>query len=104
MFYLLTITLTFVFYQSVVEVLKECEASIQCNLIPASKKLLTAEDFSKQYKEQLKAAKVNAQAVIIQSEKEAKDKVSTDVGRADAARLIEQTNKKLKAKKSLTIK
>ena len=49
----------------------------------------------KQYEEQLKTARVDAQSVIAQSEKEAKDAVAAEIGeaRADAARLIDKTNK-----------
>ena len=50
----------------------------------------------------LKTAKVNAQAVIAQAEKEAKDSVALEIGQArkDAAKLIERTNKELEAQKS----
>lgn len=93
------------FYKPVAKVLKERETFIQCNLTTASEKLLTAEDLFKQYEEQLKTARINAQAIITQSEKEAKDKVAIDIGQAriDATRLIEQTNKKLEAQESIAI-
>jgi len=55
----------------------------------------------KQYDEQLKTARANAQSVIAQSEKEAKDVVALEISQArkDAAKLIEQTNKELEAQK-----
>ena len=104
-FILLTVALTFVFYKPVAKVLDDRETFISGNLTTASEKLLTADDLYKQYEEQLKAARVNAQSVIAQSEKEAKDAVATEISqaRADAARLIEQTNKELEAQKSLAI-
>jgi len=48
---------------------------------------------------------VDAQSVIAQSEKEAKDAVAAEIGeaRADAARLIDKTNKELEAQKTLAI-
>jgi F0F1-type ATP synthase membrane subunit b/b' len=53
----------------------------------------------------LKTARVDAQSVIAQSEKEAKDAVAAEIGeaRADAARLIDKTNKELEAQKTLAI-
>jgi F0F1-type ATP synthase membrane subunit b/b' len=59
----------------------------------------------KQYDEQLKTAKVNAQATIAKAEKEAKDSVALEIGeaRADAAKLIERTNKELEAQKSTAL-
>ena len=59
----------------------------------------------KQYDEQLKTARVNAQAIIASSEKEAKDAVALEIGQArtDAANLIAQTNKELEAQKSLAL-
>ena len=81
------------------------ETFINTNLTSASDKLLTADDLYKQYEEQLKTARVNAQSVIAKSEKEAKDAVAVEIGQArtDAARLIDQTNKELEAQKSLAI-
>jgi F-type H+-transporting ATPase subunit b len=104
-FVLLTVALTFVFYKPVAKVLDDRETFINTNLTSASDKLLTADDLYKQYEEQLKTARVNAQSVITQSEKEAKDAVAAEIGqaRADAARLIDQTNKELEAQKSLAI-
>jgi F-type H+-transporting ATPase subunit b len=104
-FVLLTVALTFVFYKPVAKVLDDRETYINTNLTSASDKLLTADELYKQYEEQLKTARVNAQAVIAQSEKEAKDAVSVEIGeaRADAAKLIEKTNKELEAQKSLAI-
>ena len=76
---------------------------ISGNLTQASEKLLKADELYKQYDEQLKTAKVNAQATIATAEKEAKDSVALEIGqaRADAANLIERTNKELEAQKSL---
>jgi len=104
-FILLTVALTFVFYKPVAKVLDDRETYINTNLTSASDKLLTADELYKQYEEQLKTARVNAQTVIAQSEKEAKDAVSIEIGeaRADAAKLIEKTNKELEEQKSLAI-
>ena len=49
---------------------------ISGNLREASEKLIKADELYKQYDEQLKTARVNAQAVIAESEKEAKDTVA----------------------------
>jgi len=59
----------------------------------------------KQYDEQLKTARVNAQTIVAESEKEAKDIVALEIAQArkDAANLIEQTNKELEAQKSLAL-
>jgi F-type H+-transporting ATPase subunit b len=101
----LMVVLTFIFYKPVSKVLDDREAYISGNLGQASEKLITADELYKQYDEQLKAAKVNAQATIAQAEKEAKDVVALEIGQArtDAAKLIEQTNKELEAQKSLAL-
>jgi len=104
-FILLTVVLTFIFYKPVSKVLDDRESYISGNLTQASEKLITADELYKKYDEQLKTARVNAQAVIAQSEKEAKDVVALEIGQArqDAATLIEQTNKELEAQKSLAL-
>jgi F-type H+-transporting ATPase subunit b len=104
-FILLTVVLTFVFYKPVAKVIDERETYISGNLTQASEKLIKADELYTQYDEQLKAARVNAQAVIAQSEKEAKDVVALEIteARADAAKLIERTNKELEAQKSLAL-
>ena len=104
-FILLTVALTFVFYKPVAKVLDDRETYISTNLTSASEKLLTADDLYKQYEEQLKTSRVDAQSVIAQSEKEAIDAVAAEISeaRADAARLIDKTNKELEAQKTLAI-
>ena len=104
-FVLLTVVLTFVFYKPVSKVLDERESYINGNLTQASEKLTKADELYKQYDEQLKTARANAQSIIAQSEKEAKDVVATDIGQArtDAAKLIELTNKELEAQKSIAL-
>jgi F-type H+-transporting ATPase subunit b len=104
-FILLTVALTFVFYKPVSKVLDERENYISGNLNQASEKLITADELYKQYDEQLKTARVSAQSVVAQSEKEAKDVVALEIGQArtDAAALIERTNKELEAQKSLAL-
>ena len=51
------------------------------------------------------SAKLNAQTIVAQSEKEAKDAVALEIteARADAAKLIERTNKELEAQKALAL-
>jgi F-type H+-transporting ATPase subunit b len=102
---LLTVALNFIFYKPVSKVLTDRETYINGNLTQASEKLLTADDLYKQYEEQLKTARVNAQTVVATSEKEAKDAVAIEINQArtDAAKLIEQTNKELEAQKSLAL-
>ena len=104
-FVLLTVTLTFVFYKPVGKALEERETSISKNLADASEKLLKADELYKQYDEQLKTARTNAQSVIAESEKEAKEIVASEINdaRQDAAKLIQQTNKELEAQKSLAL-
>lgn len=104
-FILLTIALTFIFYKPVAKVLQERETSINKNLAEASSKLLKAEELYKQYDEQLKTARANAQSVIASAEKEAKDIVASEINQArqDAVNLIQQTNKELEAQKSLAL-
>jgi F-type H+-transporting ATPase subunit b len=102
---LLSVALTFIFYKPVSKVIDEREIYISGNLTQASEKLIKADELYKEYDEQLKAARVNAQSIIAQSEKEAKDVVALEIteARADAAKLIEQTNKELEAQKSLAL-
>jgi len=104
-FVLLTVVLTFVFYKPVSAVLEERETSISTNLADASEKLLKADELYKQYDEQLKTARANAQSVIAASESEAKEIVASEINQArqDAANLIQQTNKELEAQKSLAL-
>jgi len=104
-FVLLTVALTFLFYKPVSKVIDEREAYISGNLSQASEKLVKADELYKQYDEQLKAARVNAQTIIAKSEKDAKDAVALEIGeaRTDAAKLIAQTNKELEAQKSLAL-
>jgi len=104
-FILLTVVLTFVFYKPVAKVLDDRESYISGNLNQASEKLITADTLYKQYDEQLKAARVNAQSVVAESEKEAKEVVALEISEArkSAATLIEQTNKELEAQKSLAL-
>jgi F-type H+-transporting ATPase subunit b len=104
-FVLLTTVLTFIFYKPVAKVLEERETYISKNLTDAADKLLKADEFYKQYDEQLKTARSEAQAVIAKSESEAKDIVTSEINQArqDAAQLIQQTNKELEAQKSLAL-
>jgi F-type H+-transporting ATPase subunit b len=104
-FVLLMVVLTFIFYKPVSKVIDERETYISGNLTQASEKLIKADELYNEYDEQLKTARVNAQAVIAQSEKEAKDVVALEIteARADAAKLIEKTNKELEAQKSLAL-
>jgi len=102
---LLSVVLTFVFYKPVSKVIDEREAYISGNLDTASEKLIKADELYKEYDEQLKTARVNAQSVIAQAEKEAKDVVAAEINdaRQDALKLIERTNKELEAQKSLAL-
>jgi len=102
---LLSVVLTFVFYKPVSKVIDEREAYINGNLTTASEKLIKADELYSEYDEQLKTARVNAQAIIAQSEKEAKDVVALEINQArqDASKLIEKTNKELEAQKSLAL-
>ena len=104
-FVLLTVVLTFLFYKPVSKVIDERETYISGNLSQASEKLVKADELYKQYDEQLKTARVNAQSIIAKSEKDAKDAVALEIGQArtDAAKLIAQTNKELEAQKSLAL-
>jgi F-type H+-transporting ATPase subunit b len=104
-FILLTVVLTFVFYKPVSKVIDEREAYINGNLTTASEKLIKADELYSEYDEQLKAARVNAQAIIGKSEKEAKDAVALEINQArqDAAKLIEKTNKELETQKDLAL-
>jgi F-type H+-transporting ATPase subunit b len=104
-FVLLTIVLTFLFYKPVSKVIDERETYINGNLATASEKLIKADELYKEYDDQLKTARVNAQAIIAHSEKEAKDIVAAEINQArlDATKLIEQTNKELEAQKSLAL-
>jgi F-type H+-transporting ATPase subunit b len=104
-FILLTVVLTFVFYKPVAKVLEDRDTLINNNLTEASAKLLKADELYKQYDEQLKSARSNAQNIIADSEKEAKEIVAQelDQARQDASNLIQQTNKELEAQKSLAL-
>ena len=102
---LLSVALTFIFYKPVSKAIDEREAYINGNLTTASEKLIKADELYNAYDEQLKEARVEAQSVISQSEKEAKDVVALEIAEArkDAAKLIEQTNRDLEAQKSIAL-
>ena len=102
---LLSVVLTFVFYKPVSKVIDDRENYINGNLTTASEKLIKADELYSQYDEQLKTARVNAQSVIAQSEKEAKDVVAAEINEArkDAAKLIERTNKDLESQKAIAL-
>jgi len=104
-FILLTVALTFIFYKPVAKVLEDRETFISTNLAQASEKLVKADELYKQYDEQLKTARADAQSVIAKSEQEAKDIVALEISQArkDAANLIGQTNKELEAQKTLAL-
>lgn len=104
-FILLTVALTFIFYKPIGRLLEEREGLISDNLTEASEKLLTADELCQQYERQLKEAKIEAQEIIAQAEREAKEIVAEEIGqaRADAADLIEQTNKELEAEKEIAL-
>jgi F-type H+-transporting ATPase subunit b len=104
-FILLTVVLTFLFYKPVSKVIDERETYINGNLTTASEKLIKADELYNEYDEQLKTARVSAQAIIAQSEKEAKDIVAAEINQArlDATKLIEQTNRELETQKSLAL-
>jgi len=104
-FILLTVVLTFIFYKPVSKHIDERETYISGNLSQASEKLMKADELYTQYDEQLKSARVSAQSIIAQSEKEAKDVVALEINeaRSDAAKLIDKTTKELEAQKSLAL-
>jgi F-type H+-transporting ATPase subunit b len=104
-FTLLSVVLTFLFYKPVSKVIDEREEYINGNLTTASEKLIKADELYSQYDEQLKTARVSAQAIIAQSEKEAKDVVAAEINEArkDASKLIERTNRELEDQKTLAL-
>jgi len=104
-FILLSVVLTFVFYKPVSKVIDDREAYINGNLTTASEKLIKADELYSQYDMQLKTARISAQAIIAQSEKEAKDLVAAEINesRKDAAKLIDKTNKDLEKQKVLAL-
>ena len=104
-FVALTTILTFVFYKPVGKLLEERETLISGNLTNASERLLKADALYQQYDEQLKDARKNAQGVILEAEKEAKEIVASEINQArkDAASLIDKTNIELEAQKKLAL-
>ena len=101
-FVLLTTVLTFVFYKPVGKLLEERETLISGNLATASERLLKADELYQQYDEQLKDARKNAQTIISEAEKEAKQVVAEEINQArkDAASLIDKTNRELETQKT----
>jgi F-type H+-transporting ATPase subunit b len=104
-FILLTVVLTFIFFKPLSKVIDEREKYINGNLTTASEKLIKADELYNEYDEQLKTARVNAQAIITKSEKEAKAIVAVEIeqARQDSTKLIEKTNKELESQKSLAL-
>ena len=104
-FVLLTTVLTFTYYKPVGKLLEERETLISGNLATASERLLKADELYQQYDEQLKEARKNAQSIILESEKEAKQIVALEIDQArkDATSLIDKTNKELEAQKTLAL-
>ena len=104
-FVALTTILTFVFYKPVGKLLEERETLISGNLTNASERLLKADALYQQYDEQLKDARKNAQGVILEAEKEAKEIVASEINQArkDAASLIDKTNPEMQEHKNLAL-
>jgi len=104
-FILLTIVLTFTFYKPINGLLEERETLISSNLATASDKLVKADELYKEYDLQLKTAKTEAQSIVAESEKEAKQIVASEIDQArkDAANLIARTNRELDTQKSLAL-
>jgi F-type H+-transporting ATPase subunit b len=104
-FTLLSVVLTFLFYKPVSKVIDEREEYINDNLTTASEKLIKADELYSKYDEQLKAARVSAQAIIVHSEKEAKVVADDEINQArrDAAELIKRTTSKLAEQKTFAI-
>ena len=104
-FVLLTTILTFVFYKPVAKVLEERETLISGNLATASERLLKADELYQQYDEQLTDARKNAQTIISEAEKEAKQVVAEEINQArkDAASLIDKTNRELETQKATAL-
>ena len=104
-FVLLTTVLTFVYYKPVGKLLEERETLISGNLATASERLLKADELYQQYDEQLKDARKNAQTIISEAEKEAKQVVAEEINQArkDAASLIDKTNRELETQKATAL-
>jgi F-type H+-transporting ATPase subunit b len=104
-FILLTVLLTFVFYKPVRKVLEERETTISINLADAYYNLLEADERYKLSDVEIKTARRNAQLIIAKSEQEAKDILASEINQAreDAAKLIQQRNKELEAKKLVAL-
>ena len=81
-FILLTVVLTVILYKPVAKVIDERESYINGNLTEASDKLIKADELYTEYDEQLKTARINAQTIIAQSEKEAKEVVALEISQA----------------------
>jgi F-type H+-transporting ATPase subunit b len=81
-FILLTIVLTFIFYKPVARAITAREFFINSSLGLAATKIIKTEEVNKQYDEQIKMAKVNAQLIITRSEKNATDEVARDIEKA----------------------
>lgn len=81
-FILLTIVLTFIFYKPVARAVTAREFFINSSLMLAATKIIKTEEVNKQYEEQVKMAKVNAQLIITRSEKDAKNEVARDIEKA----------------------
>jgi F-type H+-transporting ATPase subunit b len=101
-FILLSVVLTFVFYKPLLKVIDDRDAYINNNCTTASEKLRKADDLYQEYEEQLKNARISAQRVIAQSEKEAKNIVANEMNdaRQSASRQVETTNKELTTQKT----
>ena len=104
-FILLTIVLTFTFYKPINGIIEERETLISSNLATASDKLVKADELYKEYELQLKTAKTEAQSIVAESEKEAKEIVASEIDQArkDAANLIAKTNRELDTQKSMAL-
>ena len=104
-FVLLTTVLTFVYYKPVGKLLEERETLISGNLATASERLLKADELYQQYDEQLTDALKNAQTIISEAEKEAKQVVAEEINQArkDAASLIDKTNRELETQKATAL-
>jgi F-type H+-transporting ATPase subunit b len=104
-FTLLSVGLTLVFYKPALLILDKREAFIKDNLELASYYRKKSDWLYSKSEEQLKTARIFAQALIAQSEKEAKDVVASEITEVsrNSLKLIEKTNKVVAEQKTLAL-
>lgn len=105
-FLLLMVTLNYLFYKPITNILDERADYIRNSLTTASAYLLQADELTKKYEEALAESRKKAQDTIRQSQQEAQAIVSVNIKQAqqEAEKLVDEASEQLNIQKEQALK